>query len=212
MKKLKFPIFILTIILFITCNIPPKKISVSGQAIDAVTCAPIPNAHLVLGNYHATGTGYSVDVLDETYTDANGNYQFEFKNASGSEFHIAGKANNYFDTDIYDNIIPEEKHVNNFNIHFTPIGFIKLTFNKSDSSYTNLEIGFTGNYNINYHLNIGGSNPNSSSVVLESKGGQYNSIDYRVYKYLNSSLIFTEIENRSFYCLAGDTSNYLLNY
>ncbi|HRH07197.1 MAG TPA: hypothetical protein PLN13_01340 [Bacteroidia bacterium] len=211
MKKLKFPIFILTIILFITCNIPPKKISVSGQAIDAVTCAPIPNAHLVLGNYHATGTGYSVDVLDETYTDANGNYQFEFKNASGSEFHIAGKANKYFDTDIYDNIIPEEKHVNNFNIHFTPIGYVNFVVNKVDSTYNSLHIAYQGVYGSFTMRVIDGWNKRDS-VIIEMKGNQNNNLSFGVGKYMNGNSIYDKLEEYSVYCISNDTISFVLNY
>ncbi len=194
------------------CKKSPRKIIVSGRAIDETTCKPIENAHLVIASYTATGAGYAVDVLDETYSDAHGNYKFEIKNSAGSEFHIVGKAQNYYETDKYKNSVPEVRETNNLTIKFTPKAHLKLNFFRKDPSYTGIEIAFSGTTNVNYNLFVGDINPDSASVLLESKGNQENVIEYVVFKYVNATVVSSIKEKRSFYSLANDTSAYSLYY
>ncbi|MBL0046790.1 MAG: hypothetical protein IPP32_01645 [Bacteroidetes bacterium] len=194
------------------CKKSPRKINVSGHAIDATTSQPIENAHLVLANYTATGTGYTVDVLDEVYTDADGNYKFEFKNAAGSEYHIVGNADKYYETDKYQNIVPEIKETNDFNINFTPKAWLKLKFVKETNSFTGIQILISEKISPDQYVFVGDIKPDSASVVVETLGNQNNSVDYYVSNYVNATVVSSFWENRSIYCVANDTTFYTIKY
>ncbi len=212
MKKLILLIILPLSFGWLGCKKSPRKISVSGHAMDATSGRPIENAHLVVANYTANGTGYSVDVLDEVYTDAHGNYKFDFKNASGSEYHIVGTADKYYETDKYQNIVPEVKETNDFNIMFTPKAWLNLKFVKQNPSYTGIHIIISEKISPDQYLFIGDTNPDSASVVLETLGNQNNTIDYYVSNYVSATIVSSFWEKRTLYCAANDTAAYVIKY
>lgn len=212
MKKLILLLILPLSIGWLGCKKSPRKISVSGHAMDATNGQTIENAHLLVANYTATGTGYSVDVLDEVYTDVHGNYKFDFKNASGSEYHIVGTADKYYETDKYQNIVPEVKETNDLNIMFTPKAWINLRFVKKDPSYTGVHVIISEKISPEQHLFIGDTNPDSASVILETLGNQNNTINYYVSNYVGATIVSSYWEKRTVYSAAGDTMAYTIKF
>jgi hypothetical protein len=210
MKKL---IYITAIVFITACKKTPDRIYVSGKAVDATTNAPLPNTALALGKYEVNGYGYTIIKLEELRTDAQGNYSFEFKNDKGFEYHIAGKVNEYYDTDIYENKVPEqEEEVKNFNIKFIPTAYLKVKAVKIDTSYNNLKLNIGTTHTYSIVLNLGGGNPSQDSAIVMTDGNRNNALDVVVTKYLNGNIIYQQLETYSIFCPAHDTANYQLNY
>ncbi len=213
MKNCVLIIFIFTILFSLSCKKTPDRINISGKAVDASTNAPLANAYLAVGKYESTVNGIGITKISDCYTDAGGNYSFDFKYEVGNEYHIVGKKDKYFDTNIYDdNKIPSQGSITNFNIRFTAKAYANIIIDKVDPSYNGLQLDIETLGSTHYGIQLTMPPYTKDSVITLMKGNQNNVLSIAVTKYLNGNIIYNQLESHTVYCTSFDTTRHQINY
>lgn len=211
MKKIKILLLTPLLSMLCSCDAFVKTIHVTGQVIDATTCKPIKNAHLVIAKFSATGSGYSVEKGNEVYTDATGIYQLEIDNASGSDIRIVAQADGYFESGNEEYRIPIDKNVYKYTIHMTPKALVNFVINRTDTTYSDLDLFISNTYG-SHKLAIRKNWNTRDSALILMNGNQANKLTTILNKYVAGNSVAEPVKIISVYAVANDTITYQINY
>jgi len=208
MKKLNILLILLLSIIF-SCK-KDKTTNFGGVVKDVTTDAPIVNAHVFATERTATGSGYGYKTLGHTYTDACGNFEFDFGKNS-DDIYLKAEATGYFDNENNETLISGKKYPNDLVVHLTPRSHLKLNLMKVDTTVTSIEVTILTPINVTINAYIENSAPTMSKIIL-CNGNQDIPLRFIIKKYKLFTLISTQDITQNYYCFANDTTEYNINY
>jgi hypothetical protein len=130
----RFYVFILFIV--VSCTKPEDSdlwTEVNVTATDYVTGEPLTDIYISILERKETGFFDSeVSVINEEFTDANGNYKFGWKARKNSkydyEYVAQANASKYYIVDFLQFAYLQKGNVYNYNVSLAPKGFLRLNY------------------------------------------------------------------------------------
>lgn len=204
--------------LLVACRKINHETDVSGTVYDASTMAVISHAHIYLLKENGNCFTCNPVPYQDTYSDANGNFSFNYKADKGYSYSLGATATNYFDEpggSIYvDNFRNNKKD----NISLKPQAYLKVVVKDIApvDSFNTLNLSPYGEYSGQWRDGSGtfynGKYGGTIDTFTVSKvfGNAINEVYYSITD--NATGAVTYSLRKSLYCSAFDTTFYNINY
>lgn len=218
MKHVLIMVFIITDLLLAGCRKINHETDVSGTVYDVTTLTVISQAHVYLLKVNGNCFTCNSVPFADTYTDANGNFSFNYKADKGYSYSLGATATNYFDELDATIYVDNFKNNKNNKILLKPQAYLKVLVKDIApvDSFSTLNLSPYGEYSgqwrdgsgIFYNGKYGGTI--DTFTVSRVFGSAINEVYYSITNNATGAVIYSL--RKSLYCNAFDTTTYTINY